>query len=384
MRGGYELTWRSSVLHLRARGHSVRVLASDHRADGVDAELDDDVHRDLRWYWRDHAFPRTSLRERIALERANAQTFDRHLAEFAPDVVAWWAMGGMSLGLVERVRRRRLPAVGVVGDEWMRWGLRTDAWIKPLQRRPPLAALAERLTGLPGRVDLDGAAIWLFNSERMRAKTRAAGWSLPRSRLAHPGIDDSLFRPIEPAPEWTWRLLYLGRLDERKGVHLAVDALAELPREATLVLQGSGDERYVEALRRRAAELGVAERVQFLQEPRHELPAVYAAADVLLFPVQWDEPWGLVPIEAMAVGRPVVASGTGGSREYLAHEHNCLIYEPSDSASALAAAVHRLAGDRGLRDRLRESGLATAARFTEQLYNDTIEAALVEAAHAGR
>jgi glycosyltransferase involved in cell wall biosynthesis len=106
---------------------------------------------------------------------------------------------------------------------------------------------------------------------------------------------------------------------------------------------------------------------------------VYAQADALLFPVQWDEPWGLVPIEAMAVGRPVIASGTGGSAEYLQHERNCLIYTPRDSPGALAAAVSRLAGDEPLRRRLCENGRATAARFTETLYNEAIERALEEA-----
>jgi glycosyltransferase involved in cell wall biosynthesis len=80
----------------------------------------------------------------------------------------------------------------------------------------------------------------------------------------------------------------------------------------------------------------------------------------------------------MAVGRPVVASGTGGSREYLRHEENCLIYEPRDSAAALAEAISRLAGDAALRARLRAGGLATAPRYTERLYNEAIEAALVE------
>src|SRR3954452_10150102 len=134
--GGYELTWRSSVLHLRGRGHEVRVLASDHRADWTGDELDPDVHRELRWYWRDHAFPRHGLRERIRLERHNAAVLARHLESFRPEAVAWWGMGGMSLGLVERVRRIGLPAVGVVGDEWLRWGPRADGWLPP-PRGPP-------------------------------------------------------------------------------------------------------------------------------------------------------------------------------------------------------------------------------------------------------
>jgi glycogen synthase len=375
MRGGYELTWRSSVLHLRDHGHDVRVLASDHRADGVTAELDPDVHRELRWYWRDHAFPRHSMRERIAVERHNRDVWSRHVSSFRPDAVAWWGMGGMSLGLIEQARRDGQPAVGVVGDEWMRWGLRADAWVKPFQPRPRLARVVERATGLPARVDLDGAATWLFNSERMRETAREAGWKLPRSEIAHPGIDDALFRPAGAEP-WGWRLLYLGRMDERKGVHLAIDALASLPGEATLTLQGTGDDAYVASLRDRAGAAGVSDRVRFSSAPRERLAEVYGSADAVLFPVQWEEPWGLVPLEAMAVGRPVVATGTGGSGEYLEHERNCLIYEPRASAEALAAAVMRLASDEALRERIRAGGFATAALYTETRYNDAIEQAL--------
>jgi glycosyltransferase involved in cell wall biosynthesis len=379
MRGGYELTWRSSVLHLRAGGHDVRVLASDYRAEGVEGELDVDVHRELRWYWRDHEFPRHSWRERLAVERHNAAAFDRHLEDFEPDTVAWWQMGGMSLSLIERARRAGLAAVGVIGDEWLRWGPRADAWLKPFQGRPRLAAAAERLSGLPARVDFDGAGTWLFNSGVTLRKSLDEGLVLGRAQIAHPGIETGLFPPAPPQP-WRWRLLYLGRLDSRKGVDLAIEALGLLPGGATLVIQGSGGEGpYLRSLHQRAEDLGVADRVTFSTEPRERVPAIYAAADALLFPVQWDEPWGLVPLEAMAVGRPVVATGTGGSAEYLVHERNCLVFEPRDSADALAATLRRLAGDERLRAQLREEGFATAARYTETGYNEAIERALLAA-----
>src|ERR671922_307796 len=73
----------------------------------------------------------------------------------------------------------------------------------------------------------------------------ASAGPLPWAEVVHPGIDDSLFTAAEER-EWAWRLLYLGRMDPRKGVGLAVDALTFLPDEASLVLQGSGDPSYMD------------------------------------------------------------------------------------------------------------------------------------------
>jgi len=99
--------------HLRRNGHPVRILATDYRSAlvGSAAPEEPDVHRELDWYWRGHEWRRLSVRDRVRLERHNAGVLDRHLAEFRPHVVAWWPLGGMSLALIERVRRRGVPAV---------------------------------------------------------------------------------------------------------------------------------------------------------------------------------------------------------------------------------------------------------------------------------
>src|SRR3954466_15672167 len=100
--GGYALAWQQAMRHARELGHEVRVLATDHREDGDRPEEDPDVHRTLRWYWdfRAYEFPRLNLVQRAQLERQNAAELLRHLDGFRPDVVAWWAMGCMSLSLI--------------------------------------------------------------------------------------------------------------------------------------------------------------------------------------------------------------------------------------------------------------------------------------------
>lgn len=369
--GGYELVWQSAVRHLRGLGHEVRVVTTDTRFDHARGGAEQDVHRELRWWWRDHELPRFPLRERLAIERHNHAALERHVAELRPDVVTWWAMGGMTLSLVESVRRAGLPAVGFVHDDWLVYGPRVDAWARIFDRRRWARGAGARLFGIPTSVDLDRAARWVFVSEATRASALAAGVRPDDSAIAHSGIDPAYLDP-RPEQPWSWRLLYVGRIDERKGIATAIEALALLPAEATLTIAGEGNrvqEREFAAL---AERLGVTDRVR--REPqrsRAELAGVYEDSDVVVFPVVWSEPWGLVPLEAMALGRPVVATGRGGSGEYLRDGENCLIHAAGDAGS-LAAAVERLAGDPALRARLREGGLETAPQHTEDVFNAAV------------
>jgi glycosyltransferase involved in cell wall biosynthesis len=358
--GGYELIWCAAVEQLRAAGHEVRVLTTDHREPDPDTSVavDHDVHRELRWYWRGHEFPRMSAPARLRLERHNLATLDRHLGGLEPDVVAWWSMGGMSMSLIEAVHRRGIAAVGLVHDEWLVYGPIVDGWHRLANRRGMPRALLERLSGVPARVDFSAAAEWAFVSETMRRHAAAAGLELERTSVAPSGVDRSLLRPA-PMPPWRWRLLYVGRLDSRKGVEIAIRALEHLP-EASLRILGSGDERYRDRLRALVGRLGLGGRVEFETVPRDALAAQYERADAVLFPTLWEEPWGLVPLEAMATGTPVVATGSGGSGEYLSHAQNCLLYEPRDDPAALAAQVRVLADDPSLREHLRENGFETA------------------------
>jgi glycosyltransferase involved in cell wall biosynthesis len=379
--GGYELMWRSWVNQMRAAGDEVRVLTTDHREAEPDPSIpaDPDVHRALRWYWRDHDFPRYSVRERLRIERHNLSVLDHHLEEFGPGAIAWWAMGGMSLSLLERARAARVPAVAVIVDEWLAYAPRVDAWQRAFARGP-VAALAQRLTGIPTGIAIERAAEPLFVSAYLRDRAVAIGFDVGGAEVVHAGIETGRFES-RPARAWAGRLLCLGRIDERKGVATAIRALAELP-ECSLRCVGDGDREHLAELERLAGELGVADRVAFDRVARHEVPGALADADALLFCVTWPEPFGLVPLEAMAVGIPVVATGTGGSGEYLADGENCLAVPPGDPTAA-AAAVRRLAGSPELVSRLREGGLSTSAGLTDARFNDAVRAALGRAAGAG-
>jgi glycosyltransferase involved in cell wall biosynthesis len=377
--GGYELVWRAAVRHLRAAGTDVRVLTTDHRQPQPSEGEDSDVHRELRWWWRDHAWPDYAVRERFRIERHNHRVLSRHLDEFAPDVVSWWSMGGMSLSLLEHVRRRALPAVAFVHDDWLDYGPRVDAWLELFAgpRRGLLARPAAAALRTPTHVDWGAAARYVFVSETTRRRATAARGPLDDTGIAHSGIDPA-YLDARPAQPWAWWLLYVGRIDERKGIGTIVEALASMPASATLTIVGEGDPDAEAALRAQARTLGVADRIRLEGfRARADLPHAYENADVVVFPVIWEEPWGLVPIEAMALGRPVVATGRGGSSEYLRDGENALLFEAGDARS-LAAAVERLAEDATLRARLREGGIETAPRHTEDVFNAAVAREVAE------
>jgi len=383
--GGYEIIWRGAMSHLRAEGHQARILTTCYRRPEVapDALEDPDVHRELEWYWRDHAWRTLGPWARLRLERRNAAAFDRHLAAFRPDVITWWPVGGMSLGLIERARWAGVPALFYVLDPWLGYGPEHDLWNRMWARTGPFAALAERFTDLPTRVDYDHAGRWVFCSRAMREQALAIGLAPVQSTVLSPGVDHAFLesaREPEPPP-WRWRLLYTGRVVEQKGVETAIESLALLPARATLRIVGEGDEPYRRELERLASRLGLGGQVSFEpQRPHAEMPALYREADAVVFPVQWPEPWGLVPLEAMALGRPVIATGRGGSGEYLVDQENSLLF-PAGDAPGLAARVLVLAEDAGLRGRIVAAGYATAARHGEDAFN---RAALAEMLAAAR
>lgn len=372
--GGYEVIWQGVMRHLRAEGHTARILTTDHRRGDVPAEASDEsgVYRQLEWYWHDHTWRQMGPTARLRLERRNAWLLDFHLREFRPDLVTWWAVGGMSLSLIERVRRAGVPALFFVLDYWPSYGPKRDLWLRMWTRRPYAARWADRLSGIPTRVRPELCGRWVFCSRTIRDSTSDGGFDVSDSVILSAGVESSYLdaRPEVNSPTWSWKLMYIGRVVEHKGVSTAIAALPLLPAGARLTILGEGDERYRAELETLAQRLGVADRVAFERpRPRSELIAAYRAADAIVFPVEWPEPWGLVPLEAMAVGRPVVATGTGGSGDYLAHEANALLFSPGD-AEGLAAALNRLAQDPGLRDRLRRGGYNTASQHTESAFNE--------------
>ncbi len=281
----------------------------------------------------------------------------RALARIAPDVVE--APEFHATGLMSALRSRldrRAPAVVV--------RLHTPAY------------LAARLAGEPA--DLDGRSEELLEAASVRAADRITS---PSAALAHEvtrrwrlapdrvemvpnPVDSDLFVPGERAPDPAC-ILVAGRVERMKGQDVLLEALPAIRRvmPETHVRFVGADGGSAAALAARAGALGLDPSAVVFEGAlaREELPAVYASAAVCVVPSRF-EAFGYTCVEAMACGRPVVASRVGGLAEIVEHEREGLLVAPEDPA-ALAAAVIRLLGDPDLGRRL---GAAARAGVLER------------------
>ncbi|NNF29014.1 MAG: glycosyltransferase [Gemmatimonadetes bacterium] len=183
-------------------------------------------------------------------------------------------------------------------------------------------------------------------------------------RVIHNALDPYWLRGAEraggaAAPRSRRGFLFVGRMDQQKGIDVLLDAYEASAANWPLTLMGDGPERG--ALEARAQELGVANRVTFLGHgTRDQVRSAMEAAGALVAPSR-AENYPMVLLEAMAVGLPVVATRVGGVPEMITHLESGLLLDHGDR-KALERAMTLLSEDPGLRARLAGGGASVAAR----------------------
>ena len=173
---------------------------------------------------------------------------------------------------------------------------------------------------------LDQAAAVVASSRDIVGCLLDLGVAEEKVRLIPQGVDCSLFRPTASrrAGEGGWRLLYAGRFDRKKGLGVLLEAMALLRQRRDDVqlklIGGSPMSGTAKDFRLQAEQLGLAECVEFVDEqPWAKMPGQMAAADLFVLPSFYDS-FGIVLIEAMACGLPVVATRCGGPQEIVEEE----------------------------------------------------------------
>jgi len=266
----------------------------------------------------------------------------RQAAAWKPDMIVQDELNHPSLFLLNRILGRRVPAprIGLVHH------------LKSLEEGPALERAAARHIEKAFLAGLDG---YIFNSEFTRRSVETAlgntGGEHPDSLgkpwvVALPGKDRLAgFPPTgrsETRNPGVLRLLFLGNVIPRKGLHVLVDALARISdRPWSLTIAGGEDPEYGTRIRRRIRESGLMARVSWLGAVQDsELPGVFRNHDVLAVPSQC-EGFGIVYAEALTFGLPVIAGELGGASEIVNHGENGFLIRWGDS-EGLAGCLARL------------------------------------------
>ncbi|HXN58840.1 MAG TPA: glycosyltransferase family 4 protein [Acidimicrobiales bacterium] len=380
---------RAVMERFAERGHEIVVLTGDHRMAGVEDRAESgavEVRRTLKgwWDWEKWALMSPPFAQRVRAERHNQKALRRALRDFRPDIASIWNLGMTSWTLPTILEGQRVPLVLTFGDDWVTYAFTFDAWTRIFDRRPwarPIGAVMGLETRLPAFTGAEANVASRFIGDLIERNGR---WKFPGAPVMPIGVDTAEFpvSSVEDRP-WSWRLLYVGRVIPEKGVPTLVRSLVHMP-EATLVVDGTVSSQERDRLTALAAELGVGHRLNLTRSPRSELAGCYRRADLVVFASEWPEPYGIVPLEAMACGVPVIATGTGGSGEFLVDGVNCRLFQPGDPVS-LAAAARNVAEDADLRATIVAGGLETARRLTMDHYADELEGLHVQARdRAGR
>jgi phosphatidylinositol alpha-mannosyltransferase len=182
------------------------------------------------------------------------------------------------------------------------------------------------------------------------------------------GIDLSLFNETaQPLPEFQdgkLNILFVGRMEKRKGLRYLLEAYGQLKWEfpnIRLIVVGPGDPD--KNCFRVMAERSLKDVVMVGPVRYSELPRYYQSADIFCSPATGKESFGIVLLEAMALGKPIVATQIEGFADILTEGHQALLARPKDSAS-LAGALSSMIKDAGLRAEMGRRGLEEVQKYS--------------------
>ncbi len=350
--GGYEQVCFDIAEGLKRRGHEVHILTSAYRAEEL-TQRKPNIDRTLKlksnWSKSDDPSANWLAANRLSLERHNSKTVRNKLKELEPDIVMVWNGGNMGRALLSAAEGSATPVVYYLTDPWLAPVLANHQGHYVAQAARHLYRFSMKLLGVP--ISPLRAGNLIFGSRALQSEYQGMGATVKRATVIYHGIDAELFgfreqQILSEEPGGLRRILYAGRLTPEKGVTTLVRAFAQLRglqdlKRTELALMGRfQSEGYERELRTTIAQLGLDDAITFLpNRPLAELPDVYSSFDVFAFTSEWNEPFALTLLHAMAVGIPVVSSPSGGSVEIVRDGENAVAFQAGDAGDL----AHKLA-----------------------------------------
>lgn len=283
---GYAIQCAETSRRLGERGHRVIVLAG---SDGLDYR--DKGSKVLKLLkvppWTGYQ-PRTLKSVYRQIKRRNIFRYNKLIAcavakAFQPDIVMVWQFEDIGIGLVQELQGLGIPIVYNVGDY-----LLCDSMTRMQKDLNPLWRLGRRWIYGVKPHELDTSNL-IFSSEVLKSHYVARGFSNAQVKVIHNGIDSKYIVEHPGKVGAGRRLLYAGRIDQVKGVDVAIKALAILKSgekdRFTLDIVGVGSAEYVGKLKELARRLNIGEFLRFIgPKDRGTLIGLYQHYDILLFP----------------------------------------------------------------------------------------------------
>jgi glycosyltransferase involved in cell wall biosynthesis len=214
-----------------------------------------------------------------------------------------------------------------------------------------------------------GAAAFVATTAGIRDSFREAFGDRPRVHVIPNGADVPAERTFVPPDPTVSRVMYAGQLYPWKGVDVLVEAMAHVPEARFVILGGIHEESDLGRIQHLVRSRGLGDRTEMpgtVAQARVADELAHASVVCVPFLKGAMTERHTSPIklfEALAAGRPIVATDLPSTREILSHEQNALLVPPGDP-SALAAAIQRLLDDRSLATRLARAAFDSAPRYS--------------------
>jgi len=407
--GGYELRCAQVAEALSLAGHDVRVLTSRyglgcHRRGAVCEEYIGGV-RVQRLLGQYHHGPQPPVRWPHFLTKTRPQLQDAHrflrvIREFKPDIINWWAIGGLTKAILPIPKHRGIPDLFFVEDTWLieeserngneerpLWGILWDKEDKSWYWRPVLERWEKSLErkGITTRPVFFSPARACFVSDFLRAEFEAAGFHFPAAETIHGGVSVNKFlyrRETFPNDRGPVRLLYAGEITKDRGLDTVIKAVALLPQEvrSRAALSVVGEDpivgtSFLQEVKEQVRSLRLSDKVFFAGKvPYEEMPELYRCHDLLIAPSLRKEGLPLSMVEAMLSGCGVVTTGSGGAME-IANLADLPLF-PKGDAVALSRILESMIDNPQILDGLARRGQAVALQefSLERMINRFLEA----------
>jgi len=356
--GGYGRMMWEFARGLIARGHDVRILTGD-----------------LAGVAKAPAAEEQAMEERVSRTLELFGGWRRGRPVLAPRGVAAVRVQH-NLGCLRVVLQRWAPDLVLAGNlDFLGQSVIQTALDAAI---PVLHAVANAGTGYGPAVQPCSPGYWVAPcSDWNGSVLRQAGYLPARMETLYPGARlDRFYRIGLPANE-SLRLCYASLVMPHKGAQTLVEALVELQRRGIAfkaeIAGDAPDPDFLAHLRTLAADAGLEQAIRFSGFlDRAQIAALYARSNVLVFPSQFPEPFGIAQVEALAAGLVVVTSGTGGAKEVVRAGVDGLHFEPANAVD-LADKLALLSREPGLMAQLQQAGQERAAEFSVDTASARIE-----------